>query len=267
MNENELNEFLNNEGMQPFMEILQMISEVPDESLNDDSIDIIKGAIKGAFTENVQKEVIQNILKSFRDEDLLYKEAQERIESLKNIFNILQEKYYTDEYRQALLKVFLDKYVSLFEEALKNYLKFDIVLPMKVEDIKYIPTYAHETDAAADIFANEDITIPAHSISNLIKTGLKIALPKNWFAIIVPRSSIGMKTGLRLSNSQGVIDSDYRGEIGVIYDNISDSEYNIKKGDRIAQMYVMPVYRFKPQIVDELEETERGDGSYGSTGR
>lgn len=60
---------------------------------------------------------------------------------------------------------------------------------------------------------------------------------------------------------------DYRGEIGVIYDNISDSDYTIKEGDRIAQMYVMPVYRFKPQIVDELEETERGTGGYGSTGK
>ena len=76
-----------------------------------------------------------------------------------------------------------------------------------------------------------------------------------------------MKTGLRLSNSIGIIDADYRGEIGVIYDNISDSDYTIKAGDRIAQMWVERVERFKPVIVDTLPTTERGDGGFGSTGK
>ena len=70
-----------------------------------------------------------------------------------------------------------------------------------------MPTYAHESDAAADLYAADEITIPANSISNLVRTGVHIALPENWTAIVVPRSSIGMKTGLRLSNSQGIIDS------------------------------------------------------------
>jgi dUTP pyrophosphatase len=104
-------------------------------------------------------------------------------------------------------------------------------------------------------------------LSNVIPTGLQIALPKGWVAKIVPRSSIGMKTGLRLSNSVGVIDADYRGEIGVLYDNFSDSDYEIKAGDRIAQMWVEPVYNFKPIEVSNLPDTERGSGGFGSTGK
>ena len=95
---------------------------------------------------------------------------------------------------------------------------------------------------------------------------MHIALPENWVMMIDPRSSIGLKSGLRLSNSIGIIDEDYRGEIGILYDNLSDSDYEIKAGDRIAQCWVQPVYRFKPVEVVTLPETERGEGGFGSTG-
>jgi len=111
------------------------------------------------------------------------------------------------------------------------------------------------------------MTLAPHSLSNMVHTGLRIALPEGWAAYILPRSSIGMKTGLRLSNSVGVIDSEYRGEIGVMYDNHSDSEYIIHKGDRIAQMIVMPIHQFRPEVVDTLDNTSRGEDGFGSTGK
>ena len=111
------------------------------------------------------------------------------------------------------------------------------------------------TDAAADLYAADTVTLAPHSTSNMIRTGVHIALPEGWMAMIFPRSSIGAKTGLRLSNSCGIIDSEYRGPLGVLYDNISDSEYTINAGDRIAQLLVMPNYHFRAKVVDTLDET------------
>jgi dUTP pyrophosphatase len=112
----------------------------------------------------------------------------------------------------------------------------------------------------------EDITLDKHTNGNKIRTGVRIQLPEGWLAMILPRSSIGAKTPLRLSNSVGLIDSGYRGELGVLYDNTSDKPYDIHAGDRIAQLLVMPSYRFKAQVVDSLEDTDRGTGGFGSTG-
>ena len=84
--------------------------------------------------------------------------------------------------------------------------------------------------------------------------------------MIFPRSSTGAKTTLRLSNSVGIIDSGYRGELGVLFDNTSVGTVEIKKGDRIAQLLIMPSYRFMPKVVDILEDSDRGEGGFGSTG-
>ena len=84
--------------------------------------------------------------------------------------------------------------------------------------------------------------------------------------MIFPRSSIGAKTPFRLSNSVGIIDSGYRGDLGVLYDNTSDADSYIHKGDRIAQLLVMPSYRFQAKVVDSLEDSDRGEGGFGSTG-
>ena len=139
-----------------------------------------------------------------------------------------------------------------------------------LEEGAQTPTYAHETDACADVYAIEDTVVGAHTLSNKIHTGVHVALPENWEIGLLPRSSIGSKTGLRLSNSRGVIDQTYRNELIILYDNISDSDYEIKAGDRIAQMYPKPTYRFKPNVITKEEfEAIEGDrnGGLGSTGK
>ena len=135
-----------------------------------------------------------------------------------------------------------------------------------LEEGAQVPTYAHDDDAAADMYAFEDITIQPHTHGTPVGTGVHIQLPEGWVAFVLPRSSMGAKTPLRLSNSVGVIDSGYRGEVRAIYDNISDDPYEIHKGDRIAQMLVMPSYRFKANVVDSLTDSDRGEGGFGSTG-
>ena len=157
--------------------------------------------------------------------------------------------------------------LEMIEEVVNTYHVYDIILPMTLEEGAQEPAYAHDTDACADLYAADTIILPAHSLSNMIRTGVHIQLPEGWLAMIFPRSSIGAKTGLRLSNSVGIIDQGYLGQLGVLYDNTSNSDYTINKGDRIAQLMIIPSYRFKAQIVDHLQETDRGEGGFGSSGK
>ena len=118
-----------------------------------------------------------------------------------------------------------------------------------------------------DLYANtkNEITIMPWK-RGLIKTGLFLALPENYEAQIRPRSGLAYKNGITVLNSPGTIDADYRGEIGVILINLSDEPCVIKDGDRIAQMVVCPVMQAQLKEVEDLNETERGKGGFGSTG-
>ena len=113
----------------------------------------------------------------------------------------------------------------------------------------------------------EDVTLaPGQRIG--IPTGIAIALPSpNYAALVFVRSGMGFKHGIGLSNGVGVIDSDYRGEISVGLVNLTGEDYTIRPGDRIAQLMVVPVVRPELVQVDALDETERGAGGFGSTGR
>ena len=111
------------------------------------------------------------------------------------------------------------------------------------------------------------VTIKARSRA-IIPTGIAIGLPdNNYVALIYVRSSLGFKKGITLSNSVGVIDSDYRGEIFVSLNNLSDDDYIIEPGERIAQLVVTPVVIPKIKVVDDLTITKRGAGGIGSTGK
>ena len=131
------------------------------------------------------------------------------------------------------------------------------------------PRYATDGAAAMDICACLDapLTIPAGERA-VIPTGIAIALPsKEYVALMFVRSGLGIKKGICLSNGVGVIDSDYRGELRVGLSNRSNEDYTIMPGDRISQLMVVPVMCPIPVFVDELDETERGEGGLGSTGR
>ena len=131
------------------------------------------------------------------------------------------------------------------------------------------PRYATEGAAAMDLCACLDapLTIPAGG-RVLVPTGIAIALPsRDYVALLFVRSGLGIKKGICLSNGVGVIDSDYRGEIRVGLSNSSNEDYTVMPGDRISQLMVVPVMCPIPVFVDELDETARGEGGFGSTGR
>ena len=127
-----------------------------------------------------------------------------------------------------------------------------------------IPEYAHAGDSGCDLFSVEE-TIINHGEIGVIKTGLSIAVPVGFEAQVRPKSGLALKAGLTVLNTPGTVDAGYRGEIGVILINHGD-QYQIKAGQKIAQLVICPVVRAKFVEVSELDTTARGEGSYGSTG-
>lgn len=130
-----------------------------------------------------------------------------------------------------------------------------------------LPQYATALSAGMDLRANLDKPIHLGPMQRcLVPTGLYIALPAGFEAQIRPRSGLALKKGITLLNAPGTIDADYRGEIGVIVMNCSDTEFVIEDGERIAQMVIARYETVEWNVVSELDETERGDGGFGHTG-
>ena len=194
--------------------------------------------------------------------------------------------------REAFLKKFGSLFVNTAAEA-EGVAKKIIEIPVTLEPNGKVPSYAHFGDAGADLYANikEDISIkPGEMV--MIPTGISIAIPKGYELQIRPRSGLSAKTKLRVANTPGTIDSGYRGQICVIMENIAapikditydfdenghpvitsilhGEEYTIHNGDRIAQAILSEVPQASYIVVNELpalEEDDRGEGGFGSTG-
>ena len=131
------------------------------------------------------------------------------------------------------------------------------------------PFYASPGAAAMDLHAclDEAVVIPAGG-RKVIPTGLAIALPSaDYVALVFARSGLGIKHGIAPANCVGVIDSDYRGKVMVGLQNSGDADYTIQPGDRIAQLMITPVIQATVEMVEELDDTQRGAGGFGSTGK
>lgn len=262
-----LNVFENNSTLQQLTDIIDSIMAIPEEQLNSTVIESMQGMLSGAITPIIREQSIQQVLTKYKNLNYSRGQVKNEVESIKTIINNVIEDLKPSLMKRTLLDSVFKIFYDIFDEAANHYLTYDFELPITLEKDATIPTYAHETDAAADLYAADTVTLPAHSTSNMVRTGVHIGLPEGWMAMIFPRSSIGAKTGLRLSNIAGVIDSGYRGPLGVLYDNISDSDYTINAGDRIAQLLVMPSYHFRAEIVETLDDTDRGQGGFGSSGK
>ena len=130
-----------------------------------------------------------------------------------------------------------------------------------------LPKYQTELSAGMDLYANIDEPITLKPLERtLVKTGLFISLPKGYEAQIRPRSGLAFKNGITVLNTPGTIDADYRGEIGVILVNLSSQDFTINDGDRIAQMVIAKQETAIWEEVENLDETNRGEGGFGSSG-
>lgn len=130
-----------------------------------------------------------------------------------------------------------------------------------------LPAYATPQSAGMDLRANIEEPIVLHPMERrLIPTGLHIALPEGYEAQVRPRSGLALKHGLTVLNSPGTIDADYRGEVGVLLINLSQEDFVINDGERIAQMVIAKHEQADFVMAEELDQTERGEGGYGHTG-
>ena len=146
-------------------------------------------------------------------------------------------------------------------------MKFDVRIKKLSENAK-MPTYGTAYSAGADMYAatNEEITIKPNE-TKLIPTGLAFEIPEGYAGFVYARSGLACKRGLAPANKVGVIDSDYRGEVMVALHNHSDMPQVVEAGERIAQMIIAPFITANYIFADELDDTVRGEGGFGSTGR
>ncbi len=146
-------------------------------------------------------------------------------------------------------------------------------LPLQIKRIRpsaQLPAYKTAEAAGMDLSAclGEGEVITLTSLERrLVPTGLQVAIPKGFEGQVRPRSGWALKEGVTVLNSPGTIDSDYRGEVGVILVNVSTQPVQVRHGDRIAQLLITPVARVSPVEVEVLDETARGSGGFGHTGR
>ena len=256
--------FVNNE-IGTLIKAISSITEMDEDAL-EETLPLLNEQMEKNYSPELKEQSINQLVKNLEDQRLNREEAKLALDAaMEAIKDMIDLDSFKPNQRKAA-EMMLQPLIDTFEEALNRFHLYHFELPMKLEEGAKIPTYAHDTDACADLYALEDVKLNPESYGNKIRTGVSIQLPEGWLAMIFPRSSIGAKTTLRLSNSVGIIDSGYRGELGVLFDNTSNGYVDIHKGDRIAQLLVMPSYRFQPKVVDILEDSDRGAGGFGSTG-
>ncbi|MEK9716800.1 MAG: dUTP diphosphatase [Pelagibacteraceae bacterium] len=146
-------------------------------------------------------------------------------------------------------------------------MKEKVLIKKLHKDVK-IPEYKTQGSSGLDLeaFIEQDLIIKPGN-KELIPTGLSVSIPENLEIQIRPRSGLALKNGLTVLNTPGTVDADYRGEIKVILINLSSENYIVKKGDRIAQMVLCPIVKASFELVDELPESLRSSGGFGSTGK
>lgn len=142
---------------------------------------------------------------------------------------------------------------------------------MKIEIVRVdkslpLPAYQHVgEDVGLDLMAAEDAIIKSGEY-RLIRTGIKVAIPQGYGGFVYPRSGLALKHGITLLNSVGVIDPGYRGEMGVILMNHGKEDFQVNKGDRIAQLIIHKICQVEWEEVEELSDSRRGKGGFGHTG-
>jgi dUTP pyrophosphatase len=155
--------------------------------------------------------------------------------------------------------------VRIKQKVCKCQTKNAPIVDIEVLEGGSIPSYARDGDAGADLTASEAAVVPARG-RILVKTGVKIAIPYGYVGLVHPRSGLALKSGITVLNTPGTIDSGYRGEVGVILYNSTDADFEVKPGDRIAQLVIQKVSTVEFNVVDALTESDRGEGGFGSTG-
>lgn len=251
--------FFANGSKETFEQIL-MILDLPDDKFNE---------VYPSFKTEIQKitknpEVQKEILDTARSTPLTQEDVEMAKEFVENFLKEVDEDDTLSPNKKEMLSILIKQSVSATFDMAENPRERIPVKIVAINPDAKIPQYAHKTDAGADVFAVESVSIPPHQ-TVVVKTGIKVAIPAGYEIQIRPRSGMSLKTPLRVANAPGTIDCDYRGEIGVIISNTGNLTQKIEKHDKIAQMVIAPVPMIDWELVDELDSTDRGEGGFGST--
>ena len=241
-------------AMEQFFDIL----ELPDEQF-DAVYPELKDKIIDAFDQPQVKNEVAKSLELTPIQDL-----EQEMVGLDAFITEIESDDELSANKKDFLVSMMRKSGELIKAMFKNPRQVINVKIQKIHEDAVLPKYAHELDAGADIFAIEDTIIKPYE-TKVIPTGIKMAVPAGYEVQIRPRSGLSLKSNIRVANAPGTIDAEYRGEVGVIITNTNAPSYTIKKGDKIAQMVIAPTPMIKWEEVDELDDTERGEGGYGST--
>lgn len=243
-----------NDDVDTFLQIL----DLPDEKF-----DAIYPQMRDRFVELFDTPEFQNqVLQAAKSQTNVDIQAEKAY--IEQLIKEINDDDTLSANKKELLTIFIENAALTTYELLEVPRQRIKVEVKKINDNAKIPEYAHPTDAGADIFAAEEITIEPRD-TQMIRTGIQVAIPVGYEIQIRPRSGLSLKTGLRIANAPGTIDSDYRGEVAVIMTNIGQTARTIKVGDKIAQMVISEVPMIKWVETDNLDDTDRGEGGFGST--
>lgn len=252
----------------PIVDLIETVMNLSEETLNNQSVEMIIESVKESIEGTNRAATINSIHNEYRRNGYTIEMVKEEAANTLNAFEQIKTNLDLTEFKEKIIVAVFDEMASIVNEAAETYYAEDVRIYFeRCHENAKIPSYANYGDAGADIYAPEDITIPARSYGTIVKTGLKMAIPYGWQFEMRPRSGMSAKTKIRISNTPGTIDAGYRNEVGVIIDNFSSKPYEIKAGDRIAQMVLMPVYTFNATEIDDITKINgnRG-GGFGSTG-
>ena len=238
-------------------QLIQLL-ELPDNQFNA-VYPKMKKELERAFGSNaVRKEILAQLTLS-PIEDL-----QGELTGIEKMIAEINKDDSLSANKKDILTGILSQSASLISSVVKIPRELIDVKVQKIHEDAVIPEYAHVTDAGADIYAIEDMAVKPHT-TVLVRTGLKVAIPTGYEIQIRPRSGMSLKTTMRIANTPGTIDAGYRGEVCVIMENTGNLTYNISKGDKVAQMVIAPVPMINWIETNELDNTDRGEGGFGST--
>lgn len=250
----------NKNGFDTMMDFVQM----PDEQF-----DQLWPSFKQSFLKYVKSEKFQREQREALAlvPDITNETLKEEKEYYEDIIHDISLEPDLSENKKDFFVILFNALADIHEQLLISGRTQVEVKIIKLNPDAVIPQYAHPTDAGADISTVEEVTIQPGE-TKIVKTGIAIAIPAGYEVQIRPRSGLSVKTKLRIPNTPGTIDTEYRGEIGVPIWNAGDTPYVIEKGMKIAQMLIAPTPMIKwneVATVEELGATTRGEGGFGST--
>lgn len=258
-------------------EIFAQLDSVPEEFLDNLSWDTIMDAFVVALDGPEVRSVIEDGIATLKQYAMTPEDVENEVNKIIAQIDKVAAEYSeaaASEKKKKLFGEIAEKLKEMIKPISQKYQFYDCTIKVEREDKSIpLPNFAHIWDAGADVCSAETVTL-APGETRIISTGLKVNVPRGWVLSIRPRSGLSAKTGLRMANSVGTVDTAYLDTVGIILTNTGKDPYKIVRGDRIAQFIVERKYNIKFEEVDDItigatdnRASENGESGFGSTGR